>query len=105
MTVTVPSRNFHKVAVPESGIGYARRAADFTYRMSLRFMGSRDPLDQDATPLLARIEMARFDITNAPWFYPHSTPLNGGEAVEDSLYRDKPEPSPAVDPRPMRGAY
>lgn len=99
MKVSVPSRNFSKVAIPAASeyggaIPYGDRVGVLTFRMELSFIGARDPLEY-TSELLSSFQKTINDPINTTFFYPAATQLSGVQTAEEVLYGpwwNKPPP-------------
>lgn len=85
MRVSIPSREFERVAVPVSGTTYGEQVGQVSYPMSLRFDGGRDSEDF-SSPAISQFVAPIFNQEESAFFYPGGTQLSGAGSKEDALY-------------------
>lgn len=91
-TVVVPSRDFQRVAVPESEIEYGEGVGDMLYLSSVKFIGASDPLNTDLT--MKQMGTAYYTkprgSSEAQFFHPLGTQVAGAESLGETIFDTTP---------------
>ena len=96
--VTIPSRQFDKTGILEGELEYGDIVGTPTYKLELKFMGSRDPLDLTNDQLRSRFVPPESADPILPRLYPSGSVLN------DAAQRIESNPfDTAVDVRGLLG--
>lgn len=83
MRVQIPSRNFNKTGIPETGITYGDKAGSVTYRVTLAFMGASSVLEHDDESI-SRV-LKDVSTSELVHLYPAGSP-GGGIGIEDAAF-------------------
>lgn len=83
--VTIPSRNFDKVGVLESGVEFGDNVQAVTHTVTLGFVGSSDPINFKSD-IVSRFRLPKYKDPALPYLYPGGEQLKGGEYGWDTVY-------------------
>ena len=105
MTVSVPSRKFLKVAVPETEVTFGEGFNDVGYTLTLGFCGATDPLDLDLGARMAGISYFKPPTSGrvTKFFYPAGEQVKGAESLDGTIFDttpsdETPSDTESVDP-------
>lgn len=125
MTVSVPSRNFKRVGVPNTGVEFGVATGDFLFQPTVVFETSGEPYDWSDRFYISKV-YASHAYTRSPesqFFYPTGLQLNGNEApvsmrqgdrgrrttgvqaVQGAINGPKVEPQDEPEKNPAFGSY
>lgn len=83
MTVQVPSRRFHRIGIPKTGIEFGATVGEMLWRPTITFETSGEPIDWDQ-PFRVSEVLAKTAVKNSravEFFYPTGTQLSGDSAA------------------------
>lgn len=83
--VTIPSRNFDKVGILESGVTFGDQVDAVTHKVTLGFVGSSDPIGFK-NDTVSKFALPKHQDPSLPYFYPAGRQLKGDQMGWDTIY-------------------
>lgn len=104
MRVLVPSQEFDKFGIPQTGITFGDDPRLNAWHMVIEFQGTRDPTSFN-TNAYSTFVQASADLVHAQYYYPAGTQLTGSAKGQDDPFYDIPAPAraPWTNPKPFIG--
>ena len=95
--VLIPSRDFDKIGVLESGVTFGDDVRDITHKVTLAFAGASDPIDFKNS-VVSKYVRAKSKDPSLPYFYPAGSQLKGTASGWDMIYDIDPDEVTLGDP-------